>query len=152
MSDDLNNPHDTFFRAAFARPEVSSPFFQRYLPPGALAHLDLDTLSLEKDSFIDERLRKHRADLLFSVKGQAGQPVLIYLLLEHKSYQDRWTAFHTAIRGHPRTYSMNHWRAAITARHHSSGKHRDSRYFTIISLGELPAGFRGTRRSADSHQ
>ena len=93
MTDDLNNPHDTFFRAAFARPEVSSPFFQCYLPPGALAHLDLDTLSLEKDSFIDERLREHRADLLFSVKGQAGQPVLIYLLLEHKSYQDRWTAF-----------------------------------------------------------
>jgi len=93
MTDDLNNPHDTFFRAAFAQPEVSGPFFKCYLPPGALAHLDLDTLSLEKDSFIDERLREHRADLLFSVQGQAGRPVLIYLLLEHKSYQDRWTAF-----------------------------------------------------------
>ena len=93
MSNDLNNPHDTFFRAAFARPEVATPFFQHYLPPDALAHLDLNTLGLEKDSFIDEHLREHRADLLFSVTGRAGQPVLIYLLLEHKSYQDRWTAF-----------------------------------------------------------
>ena len=93
MSDDLSNPHDSFFRGAFALPEVSNPFFQRYLPPGVLVKFDLDTLKLEPGSFIDERLREQRSDLLFSVSTPPGSPALVYLLLEHKSYQDRWTAF-----------------------------------------------------------
>lgn len=93
MNDDLSNPHDSFFRGVFALPEVSAPFFERYLAPGVLAGLDLSTLRLEKDSFIDERLREQRSDLLFSVTAQSGRQALIYLLLEHKSYQDRWTAF-----------------------------------------------------------
>ena len=60
MSNDISNPHDNFFRGAFALPEVSTPFSQRYLLPGVLAELDLASLQLEKDSFIDERLRRMR--------------------------------------------------------------------------------------------
>ena len=93
MNNDLSNPHDSFFRGVFALREVSKGFFQRYLPAEVMAGLDLRTLRLEKDSFIDERLREQRSDLLFSVKSRSGQPTLLYLLLEHKSYQDRWTAF-----------------------------------------------------------
>lgn len=85
MSDDLNNPHDNFFRGVFALPQVSTPFFQRYLPPGVLAALELSTLKLEPGSFIDERLREQRSDLLFSVNSPSAQPTLVYLLLEHKS-------------------------------------------------------------------
>ena len=93
MSDDLNNPHDSFFRGVFALRQVSVPFFQHYLPTRVLKGLDLRTLRLSRESFIDERLREQRSDLLFSVASRSGQPTLLYLLLEHKSYQERWTAF-----------------------------------------------------------
>jgi hypothetical protein len=74
MSDDLSNPHDSFFRGAFALPEVSNPFFQRCLPPGVLVKFDLDTLKLEPGSFIDERLREQRSDLLFSGQHPTRKP------------------------------------------------------------------------------
>jgi predicted transposase/invertase (TIGR01784 family) len=59
--------------------------------------LDLNSLELQKDSFIDEDLRQSFSDLLYSVRladqdGQRGQGQ-VYLLLEHKSQSDPMTCF-----------------------------------------------------------
>jgi len=88
---DIHNPHDRFVRQAFTRPEVSMPFFERYLPAGIAAGLDLDALSLENDTFVDEELQFQQSDLLFTVQRRDGRPTHLYLLLEHKSQNDIWT-------------------------------------------------------------
>jgi predicted transposase/invertase (TIGR01784 family) len=70
---------------------------QTHLPVDLVAALDLDSLELQKDTFVDEELRESYSDLLYSVQfvdqdGQRGQGQ-VYLLLEHKSQSDPMTCF-----------------------------------------------------------
>lgn len=91
---EINSPHDSFFKRLLGDLAVAVDFMECYLPPEILARLDLDTLRLEPESYVDPELRNHFSDLLFSVQTTASStPVFIYLLLEHKSAPDRWVAF-----------------------------------------------------------
>lgn len=87
------NPHDRFFKASWSRPEVAKGFLAHYLPAEVRAVLDLNTLTLSKASFVDKTLKAHYSDLLYQVKRKQGENAYVYLLLEHKSYPDRWTVF-----------------------------------------------------------
>jgi len=60
-----------------------------------LAKIDFTTLKLQKDSFIDDKLRLQVADLLYlvNVEGESGY---IYLLLEHASTSDPLLPFRMA--------------------------------------------------------
>ncbi len=53
-----------------------------------MALLDLDTLDIHKDGFIDLDLQEHFSDLLYKVALHSGQEMFIYLLFEYKSYPD----------------------------------------------------------------
>jgi predicted transposase/invertase (TIGR01784 family) len=88
----IPNPHDTFFRRLFGRPEVAAEFFRLYLPPEVVAELDLSKVKLEDASFVDEKLREHFSDLLFRVGLKRGGEAYVYLLLEHKSAPDERVA------------------------------------------------------------
>jgi predicted transposase/invertase (TIGR01784 family) len=87
------NPHDRFFKASWSRPEVARGFLAHYLPAEVQAALDLNTLTLSKESFVDATLKAHYSDLLYQVKRTQGEGAYVYLLMEHKSYPDRWTVF-----------------------------------------------------------
>lgn len=87
------NPHDRFFKQLMADPATARDFVQNYLPADVVAQLDLGTLELTKESFVDPALQSHYTDLLFNVKLRSGDDGLIYLLFEHKSYADRLVAF-----------------------------------------------------------
>ncbi|CAK0769791.1 transposase [Gammaproteobacteria bacterium] len=86
------SPHDRFFKESFSRPEVAADLFRRALPAEVVDTLDLTTIKPAKGSFVDPKLREHHSDLLFEVTGRDGSPVLIYLLIEHKSYPEWWVA------------------------------------------------------------
>ncbi|MGH9841297.1 MAG: Rpn family recombination-promoting nuclease/putative transposase [Blastocatellia bacterium] len=81
----LSNPHDSFFKELFSRPEVAADFLANYLPPDVVAALDLGSLELIKDSFVDDVLRSHLSDLLYRVGLQGGGNAYACLLFEHKS-------------------------------------------------------------------
>ena len=87
---EVPNPHDSFFRETFGRKEIAADFLLHYLPSDLLDCLDLDTLRLSKDSFVDQELRNHYSDLLYTV-GSPDDPLYVYLLFEHKSNPDPWT-------------------------------------------------------------
>lgn len=53
---------------------------------------DLTTLQLESGSFLEENLRTHFADVLYSLKTAEGEGY-IYTLIEHQSSPDRHMAF-----------------------------------------------------------
>lgn len=80
------NPHDRFFKQVLSNPQVARDFVQNYLPASMVAHLDLDTLTISTESFVDGVLQAHHTDLLFTVKQQNGEDSLVHLLFEHKSY------------------------------------------------------------------
>jgi hypothetical protein len=86
------NPHDKFFKQSFSHLDLAAEFMHWYLPPDVAAALDLSRLRLEKDSFVDPKLREHFSDLLFEVGLVGGGSVFICLLLEHKSKPEKWVA------------------------------------------------------------
>lgn len=83
--------HDALFRRTFSQPEHASSLLRTILPPVLAEAIDWATLRQLPGSSVDEDLRSRHADLLFTAE-LGGQAVLIYLLLEHKSGTDRWTA------------------------------------------------------------
>ena len=84
----VQNPHDKFFRESFSRLDVARNFLTEYLPPDILVNLQLDTLQLQSDSFIDEKLQSHQTDILYETQLADESTTSIYLLFEHKSYPD----------------------------------------------------------------
>ena len=61
----VQNPHDKFFKETFSNVEVARDFMQNYLPEPILKIVDLQTLDIQKDSFIDENLKEVFSDMLF---------------------------------------------------------------------------------------
>lgn len=86
--DSVHNPHDALFREIYSRKAEARSFLAHYLPEDVLAVLDVDSLDICKDSFVDEELKAYYSDILYSVQ-LAGQPGYVYVLFEHKSYPDR---------------------------------------------------------------
>ena len=93
----LPTPHNNFFHYALSHAHAARDLIQTHLPVDLVAALDLDSLELQKDSFVDDELRDSYSDLLYSVKlvDQEGRPAegQVYLLLEHKSQSDPMTCF-----------------------------------------------------------
>ncbi|MCB0116471.1 MAG: Rpn family recombination-promoting nuclease/putative transposase [Caldilineaceae bacterium] len=88
----VSNPHDHFFRQMFSDQAILADFIESYLPADIVDNVDLGSLDLQKESFIDEELQEHQSDLLCRMKQRNGEDAFLYLLLEHKSYSDRWVA------------------------------------------------------------
>jgi hypothetical protein len=85
------NPHDSLFGGVFCDPLRTGEVLRSALPPPVARAIDWASLGRVDRSFVDEELRRHRSDLLFTAQC-AGRPVLLYLLVEHKSRDERFTA------------------------------------------------------------
>ncbi|MDI6794303.1 MAG: Rpn family recombination-promoting nuclease/putative transposase [bacterium] len=90
----ITNPHDKFFKEVFTRRDTAVEFFLNYLPEDVVRLLNLDSLEYAKGSFIDKHLAEYSSDLLFKVSLRDGSEGYVYILFEHKSYQEPLTAFH----------------------------------------------------------
>jgi len=86
----LHQPHDRFFRAAFGRTDLARELLADALPPSLLRRLDLGSLQVSGESFVDPELASHQSDILVRTRLR-GSPLLVYVLVEHKSYPYRWT-------------------------------------------------------------
>jgi predicted transposase YdaD len=88
----MPGPHDLFARFTFGHPERAAAELRAVLPPEVVARVDWSSLRREPGSVVDPELRESQSDLLFSARLRSGQPLLLYLLLEHQSSVDRWMA------------------------------------------------------------
>ena len=84
----LQNPHDKFFKESLGNVETAKDFIANYLPKQVLQVLDVNTLMPQKDSFINPELEENFSDLLFKI-DILNKEGYLYLLFEHKSYQDK---------------------------------------------------------------
>ena len=89
---EINNIHDAFFRETMSHKEVAADFLANYLPPAVLHHIQLDSLTITKDSFVDKEHAAHYSDLLYQVTLTGDRPGFVYFLFEHKSYPDRFVS------------------------------------------------------------
>ena len=105
-------PYDTFFRQAFGEPEPARELALNLVPRQYEPLLSRGRITVDKDSLVDEELRTHYTDLLIRVEepadagptknagaaqdaaparnAVAARSLLVYVLVEHKSYPDRW--------------------------------------------------------------
>ena len=91
-STDITNPHDKFFREALSHKDMALGFIEEYVPIEVRKQLDLKSLEIVKDSYIDKELSEHFSDILYMI-NMAGKPSFLYLLFEHKSYSDQLVQF-----------------------------------------------------------
>jgi len=79
------SPEDAYFRAVFSYVEVAVQLIRFQMPPELLEQLDLDTLELAPDSFVDAKLRKSLSDHRYQT-GHA-QPAAIHRCRNCQSFQ-----------------------------------------------------------------
>jgi hypothetical protein len=63
-------------------------FLQCILPLELLQELDLSTLRILPNNDTDDQLHEHFSDLIVEVRRNDSQQLVLYLVLEHKSYRD----------------------------------------------------------------
>lgn len=87
----VTHVHDKAFRNAMSDLRVARDFLTHYLPAIVLSKIDLQTLALSKESYVDEELKLLVTDVLYSVslRNQASSPAYIYILCEHLSKPDK---------------------------------------------------------------
>ena len=86
------SPHDRYIRSILSHPNVAQEFFSNHLPRKILDCIDLSSLELQKESFIDDKLNLQIADLLYKVTFD-DQSGYLYLLMEHASTPDKLLPF-----------------------------------------------------------
>lgn len=102
--DAIDMAHDAFVKRVLGKPEHARDFLRLHLPPEVVAHLDMTTLRTAKESFVGKSLRQYFSDLVFHLQSVTGEPVGVYLLLEHKS------ASHPQVNLQILRYMMALWR------------------------------------------
>lgn len=92
MSSIIHHPHDKFFKKMMEDIRVAKDFFTKHLPPELLSRCDLNTLKIEKNSFVDRIFKDKESDVLYRIMidGSVGY---FYLLCEQQSEIDHFIAF-----------------------------------------------------------
>ena len=88
----MSGPHDLFARYTFGHPERAAAELRAALPAHVVSSVDWSSLRREPGSVVDPELRETESDLLFTARLCTGQPLLLYVLLEHQSPVDGWMA------------------------------------------------------------
>ena len=82
---EIFNPHDKFFKETFSIRENVIDFLKGTFPEEILKKLDLSALTLDNNSYIDEELKEHFSDIVYTCFCK-DKELKITLLFEHKSY------------------------------------------------------------------
>jgi predicted transposase/invertase (TIGR01784 family) len=89
MAKALVRKHDELAKKFLTNVEVARDFLKCHLKPEIQNKLNLATLSIESESFIENDLRKRFADVIYQVNFKESSKVAyIYVLIEHQSTPD----------------------------------------------------------------
>ncbi|RKX83136.1 MAG: transposase [Spirochaetes bacterium] len=114
MKGEIQSPHDKFFRSVMSDGKVARSFLEEYLPEEIKNIIDFNTLYIEKDSFVEKKLKDHRSDLLYSVQIK-GKQAYLYLLFEHKSRPEKYIGLQLL------KYMVEIWKLTIKQRKTTEG-------------------------------
>jgi predicted transposase/invertase (TIGR01784 family) len=81
----ITNPHDLFFKASFSEKKNAIALIKNLFPAPLRNNIRVDTLKLEKDSYVDEKLSQTFSDLVYSCSYKGESLIRISILFEHKS-------------------------------------------------------------------
>ena len=96
--------HDRLFKATFSKKTVAKAYVKYFLPKEIVKALDMRTFKIERESYIDEKLEEHFADMVYSCKTSKDKSLRIALLFEHKSNPVQFIHIQLL------TYILNSWK------------------------------------------
>ena len=82
---EITNPHDKFFKESFTNKEIATDFIKGSFPKELVDNLDLSSLDLDNNSYIDEELKDYYSDLVYNCSYK-DMKIKISILFEHKSF------------------------------------------------------------------
>jgi predicted transposase/invertase (TIGR01784 family) len=85
----VTQPHDKLVKRLLSNPETAKDILSLYLPPEVSQLVNLNNLSLQRDSFIDDEHRVFAVDLLYKTTFD-GEEGYLWILLEHQRKSDPW--------------------------------------------------------------
>jgi len=92
MKYEIANKHDATFKEVFSQKRIAKDFIENNIPKEALDIMDMGSLELEKDTFINKELQESFSDIIYRVKIN-NTDAYICFLLEQKSYRDKVAIF-----------------------------------------------------------
>ena len=93
-----NTNHDNFVKKVMESPVAASEFLEEFLPAEYRNMLDLTTLKVEKETYVEDTLKSRLSDIVYSVQTKPNDKgktdtTLVYTLVEHQSSPDYLIAF-----------------------------------------------------------
>ena len=85
MNNKIASPHDKVFKHVMSNLNVAKDFFTHHLPAYLRDKIDLSSLAIRKESYIDQELRNSMTDMLYSVDFLGDEQGYLYVLVEHQS-------------------------------------------------------------------
>ena len=98
-ADNINKAnHDSLIKKVMENPIAVTEFLDEFLPTEFKEQLDLGSLKVEKESYVEDSLKTRFSDIVYSVQTKAEQTsepekAFVYMLLEHMSSSDHFIAF-----------------------------------------------------------
>ncbi|MDD9140213.1 MAG: Rpn family recombination-promoting nuclease/putative transposase, partial [Candidatus Cardinium sp.] len=71
---------------------AAQEFLEHYLPADFKALVDLSQITIEKESFVEDNLKRKLTDLIYSVKTNNQEKAFVYVLIEAQVIPDHWMA------------------------------------------------------------
>lgn len=81
----IDREHDHLFRGAFSIKLIAQTHLQEVMPAGVLSELELDSLNLLSESYVDGELKSTFSDVVWACNFREQDSARIAFLFEHKS-------------------------------------------------------------------
>ena len=88
-----NLPHDSLFKRIMENDIAAREFLDEYLPVEVKNIVDLNTIKVQKESYIEPNLTKRLSDIVYSVNTKDNEKAFIYIAAERQSSVDNLMAF-----------------------------------------------------------
>ena len=92
-STNKNLPHDSLFKRIMENDIAAREFLSEYLPDEVKEIVDLDSIKVQKESYIEPNLTKRLSDIVYKVNTKDHKDAFIYVISEHQSSVDQLMAF-----------------------------------------------------------
>ena len=105
LSELINHPHDKYFKIVLQNKEMAVQLIKYCVPKDVLDQIDLDTLEITDESFVDKHMQEHFTDICYTALSKDKKEVRITIIFEHKS----WLPKKGALTEQLNRYIVNTW-------------------------------------------
>ena len=88
----LENVHDNFFKKVFSDKENVRAFLKIAIPQKIKDAIDLANIDIDMTGYVSDEIKGYFSDVVVKSRVKSGKGKLdtdIYILFEHKSYEDK---------------------------------------------------------------